>query len=523
MLQTKNLYTNTYIYIKNINTRIITVITGPQKYTLKNDEIEFGKVERYVVIPKNHYCILENPILINKNEIVMNNNGMPKLQYGKRVILFHQEPFALYPGEKLIQEVTPMHYIKRNTILRLKVLMEYVDGDKLMKPGNEFYLSGPQLYVPKIELKFVEILKCITIKNAGAAHFKALNDVDDDGFGKSRIKGEEWMILGPNKFYPHRDILYLYTTTPIEIFRNNHFLFIQCTSNFEDMFGIARVAGDQWVVSSEDTLLYYKSNNETILETVNPKYLDIDQYLNVTIMEKNKDAEFSKPKLERIIGPCYYHWSIGSTVGPQEKMVLLKRYEAVKVIASKDIIDEDKVERKAGEKWLVKGPRLYMPPLYVKVVDKCETHVLSVDKGIYVKNCDTGLVKLVSNQCYMLKENEELWTKLISSKIDKKLSNLKRTTENVLEKLRRFETEEIDSMEANELLKTKKITNVTNMKQSNTETPQIPLPSIFTTNKSINGNGVDQKDRVTFGQRAIRENPTPGPPKTSSFGSTFNS
>lgn len=60
--------------------------------------------ERNVTIPPRHYCIVENPVLKDKDgSPVEDKFGQVKLQHADLEVRLAQEPFPLYPGEILKQ------------------------------------------------------------------------------------------------------------------------------------------------------------------------------------------------------------------------------------------------------------------------------------------------------------------------------------------------------------------------------------------------------------------------------------
>ena len=56
-----------------------------------------------ITIPPRNYCIIENPIIINKEGRVDMFNGQAKLAFTDLEYRFSQDPFPLYPGETLKQ------------------------------------------------------------------------------------------------------------------------------------------------------------------------------------------------------------------------------------------------------------------------------------------------------------------------------------------------------------------------------------------------------------------------------------
>lgn len=56
------------------------------------------------VVPPRHYCVVENPVLRDKDgKVVVDKSGQVKLQHADLEIRLAQDPFPLYPGEVLKQ------------------------------------------------------------------------------------------------------------------------------------------------------------------------------------------------------------------------------------------------------------------------------------------------------------------------------------------------------------------------------------------------------------------------------------
>jgi len=81
------------------------------------------------------------------------------------------------------------------------------------------------------------------------------------------------------------------------------------------------------------------------------------------------------------------------------------------VKAQESFVDEDKVERKPGDRWMVHGPRIYIPPVQVEILEYRSRVPLDKNEGVYVRDTQTGLVRVEYGQSYMLKAHEEFWLK----------------------------------------------------------------------------------------------------------------
>lgn len=56
------------------------------------------------------------------------------------------------------------------------------------------------------------------------------------------------------------------------------------------------------------------------------------------------------------------------------------------------ILHPQSVERKPGDRWMIRGPVEYVPPVEVDVLMKRQTIPLDENEGIYVRDVKTGKV-----------------------------------------------------------------------------------------------------------------------------------
>ena len=92
-----------------------------------------------------HYAVIESPAVRNNDgTVVTDRHGQVKLLHSDIDIRFAQEPFPLYPGEILKQNVTPLKVIEPNCALRLRAVLDFDDENgKRIRAGDEFLFQGP--------------------------------------------------------------------------------------------------------------------------------------------------------------------------------------------------------------------------------------------------------------------------------------------------------------------------------------------------------------------------------------------
>lgn len=59
--------------------------------------------------------------------------------------------------------------------------------------------------------------------------------------------------------------------------------------------------------------------------------------------------------------------------------------------------DGNDVERKPGDRWMIRGPLEYVPPVEVEVVIRRDSIPLDENEGIYVRDIKTGKVRMASS------------------------------------------------------------------------------------------------------------------------------
>jgi major vault protein len=142
-----------YIHVVDNNTNATRVEVGPQTFTRQEHEKVVAGPELMVMIPPRHYAVIVNPVVRNADGTpAIDEHGNYKLRHGDEEIRFEQEPFPLYPGEKLFGKVSPLQVVAPNTALRLRAIRDFVDGKVKRSAGDEWLFPGPGTYIPRVEV-----------------------------------------------------------------------------------------------------------------------------------------------------------------------------------------------------------------------------------------------------------------------------------------------------------------------------------------------------------------------------------
>ena len=87
-------------------------------------------------------------------------------------------------------------------------------------------------------------------------------------------------------------------------------------------------------------------------------------------------------------------------------------------MANATFTDDEGCQRDAGRKWLITGPRDYIPPIEVEVLETRESIPLDKNEGIYVRNNNTGEVRAHVGSTYSLQATESLWEKELTLDVE---------------------------------------------------------------------------------------------------------
>ncbi len=92
-------------------------------------------------------------------------------------------------------------------------------------------------------------------------------------------------------------------------------------------------------------------------------------------------------------------------------MNFLTEDKALLLQAVLSFTDDEGVKRESGQRWMIMGPRQYIPPIEVEIIEERKSIPLDENEGIYVRNNDNGEVFVVKGETYMLKAHESLFEK----------------------------------------------------------------------------------------------------------------
>ncbi|VDP93816.1 unnamed protein product [Echinostoma caproni] len=256
-----------------------------------------------------------------------------------------------------------------------------------------------------------------------ALHIRATeNFVDRDGI--PRTSGQTWLVAKPGAY-----LLGVYEKLEgqreASILTDKVALHLRALESHVDQFGRQHRRGDEWLVTSLDVDSYICGVHQEVVGLVDITVLTAHQYCVI----ENPVDETGKPQLGR---KKLVHGEASFFLRPGEKLpsgvqdsFLLQHDEGLILSANERFVDKQsdgkiriegqsvkkEVIRYPGDRWMIRGPMEYIPPIQVQVERRCKAIPLDRNEGIYVRNMRTGHVRTVIGEAYMLNHEEELWSK----------------------------------------------------------------------------------------------------------------
>ncbi|HBB30748.1 MAG TPA: colicin uptake protein [Cyanobacteria bacterium UBA8803] len=426
-----------FIHVLDNNTGVTRLEVGPQTITLRDHERLILKPEPMIVVPPRYYCVVANPVLRDESgQPIADEHGQIKLRYGDLEIRFAQEPFPLYPDEELIGDITQLHVVERNQALRLKAIRDFTDTITITVEGqsqsqtinrlagDEWLFEGPGTYIPRVEVEVVETVTARVIKPNQALRLLARQNCTDR-LGFRRRAGEEWLVREEGAYLPGVDeevvgIIKAFVLTEKKA------LHLRAKRTFTDIFSRQRKAGDEWLVTFADAEIHIPDVYEEVVGEVEITTLGDREWCIVV----NPIDESGKPQLgmrEVRQGRTSFFLHPGEFLeNGIQKIYVLSEQEAL-LLRAREAFNEGEgtagTERHPGDLWMIGGPRDYIPRVEVEVVERRKAIPLDKNEGIYVRDIQTGELKLVSGpQAYMLSPYEELWEKELPTVVEELLA-----------------------------------------------------------------------------------------------------
>lgn len=416
-----------YVHIKNKIENTVYLLEGPKTHVLQSHEEMVQEPRQMIRLIPNHYIRITNPVLRIESKVVMEEDfDQAKLRFGDEEIRTYDnypEPFPLFPGETLSSEITEALILSGTQALRLYAMRDFTDeySKKQKVAGDEWVVRGPLVYIDRVEAIVTEKLNACIIDPNTALRLRARKDLIDVK-GNKRISGEEWLHRDLGHYIPEADEEIVGMVNAL-ILSDLVALRLQATSNFTDIYGIKRNAGEEWIITNKQTSTHIPDVYEVLVEKLYKYILNRWQYCIVIdpIGEDGKNL-YGKQQLRK--GEASFFLRPGEYLksGKIFDNIILSDDEALLLLAKEEYEDEYGIH-KPGERWMVYGPRNYVPDIEVEVLEVRKSIPLDDSEGIYVRDIHSGEVKMVSGKTYMLNAHEEPWEKEVDKEVEILLQN----------------------------------------------------------------------------------------------------
>jgi len=422
----------TYIHVLDATTNITRVEVGPRTFVRQeNEQVVLGP-ESMITVPSRHYVIIENPVIRDaEGQLVYEGDGahkQVKLKHAEQEIRLACDPFPLWPGEVLRQSVTPLTIVKADTALKLRAVLDFEDQAAGVSrvAGDEWLFRGPGTYTPRVEVQVDLVLQATIILPNQSLRVRARKEMKDH-MGVDRVTGEEWLVSQVGAYLPGVFEEVIRTVDAI-VLTDKVALHVRALKTFSDVFGKERRTGEEWLITTEDTDTYIPGIYEDVVAEVEITVLTNRQYAVVL----NPCGENGRPDLgakKQVVGPAQFFLKPGEELqdGAVQEIHVLSEDSGLVLKAIEAFTDDfpakGAVKRNPGDRWMVRGPTEFVPPVHVEVVAHRRAIPLDDSEGIYVRDTQTGAVRAVIGETYMLNENEELWDKTLPPQVEELLSD----------------------------------------------------------------------------------------------------
>jgi len=413
-----------YIHILDTNTNISMIRLGPDSFVKQDHEkVTTGMTPRKMItIPPMHYVMIKNPVVRDaKGEPTKDEHGEYIVIHGENEVRTQDkfaEPFPLYPREELISGVEPLLVVKEHTALHLEALRDFKGDDKVERSaGDEWHFLGPATYIPRPEIKVVDQIQARVITKDAALKLRAKRKCKDK-YGQERQSGEEWLVRERGIYMPAIDEEVV-SALVAQVLTSKKALHLRATKTFKDAYGKERKAGEEWLITNDVSERHIIEIYEDFVKEVNLTVLDANEYC---VIHDPVDAKGVNQlgNLKMVKGDCSFFLQPGESVPDGiQKVTLLGEDEAVLVKATEGFQDPETSEKhQPGDKWMVYGPRSFIAPVEIEILENRKAIPLDETEGIYVRDSRTGIVRSVVGKTYMLEAHEELWEMELSETIE---------------------------------------------------------------------------------------------------------
>jgi major vault protein len=415
-----------YVHLKDKSENTIFLIEGPISYVLQSHEELVRDVTPMQIIPPNNYMRISNPVMRDENNKIILEEGFAqaKLLFGEEEIrTYHNypNPFPLYPGEEIKENLKTAKILSDMMCVYLEAIRDFFDERSKSKvvSGEKYMLKGPMVYYERVEEKVIKFSQAEIIHSNTALLLSAEIDLVDST-GVKRKSGDRWLVREVGSYFPgpYENVI---KTVEGLIIKSDEALSIRANNTFVDIYNKQRKAGEIYLITNDISSTHIEDVHETVLSKNKKIVLNKWQYCRILDpMNENGVNQYGTKITKK--GPASFFLQPNETLekfGNKNiaSQRLLSSDEALLVRAIKNYKDEYGTHL-PGERWMIYGPRTYIDPIEVFVIETRKTIPLDDSEGIYVRDIFNGEIKMVTGTTYMLKAHEEFWNKELPKEIE---------------------------------------------------------------------------------------------------------
>lgn len=243
-----------------------------------------------------------------------------------------------------------------------------------------------------------------------------------DEFGQARVAvGDREVRVGPKVFplYPGEelegDIVPEYVLGVSEALR------LRALTAFIDTHlpdaPRRREAGDEWLVRGPGR--YVPGESVSVVSLEKARVLKETEYCVILNPVDRATGRVQEGRRKVVSGPDVFFLEPGEALeGDVRRKHVLSELQGLKLQALDDLSETEGGEpraRKAGDTWIVRGPRTYVPSEKVLIHREIAALSLGQGEGLYVRDLRSGKVSLVQGPCQFMPEaHQELHEKRLS-------------------------------------------------------------------------------------------------------------
>lgn len=244
-----------------------------------------------------------------------------------------------------------------------------------------------------------------------------------DEFGQARIAvGDREVRVGPQVFplYPGEELEG--EIAPEHVLGVYDALRLRALTSFTDERAPGsprlREAGDEWLVRGPGR--YVPSEAVEVVSAEKARVLKETEYCVVLNPVDRATGKIQEGRRKVISGPDVFFLEPGEALeGDVRRKHVLSEMQGLKLQALDDLSEPEEGSearpRKAGDTWIVRGPRTYVPNEKVLILKEIAALSLGQGEGLYVRDLRSGKVSLVQGPCQFMPEaHQELHEKRLS-------------------------------------------------------------------------------------------------------------